>query len=82
LLRGTRPRGASAVSCHDLIAGILTAVLLTRLLRDPTRGALIEIAAAAQLTIAIDAAATPLRDEVRGLCEILGFDPLYLGRSP
>jgi hydrogenase expression/formation protein HypE len=77
LLPGTRPRGASAVSCHDLIAGILTAVLLTPLLRDPTCGVLIETA-----YHAIDAAATPSRDEVRGLCEILGFDPLYLGRSP
>jgi hydrogenase expression/formation protein HypE len=51
-------------------------------LRDPTRGgvasALNEIAAAAGVGIRIDEAAIPLRDEVRGACEILGLDPLYV----
>jgi hydrogenase expression/formation protein HypE len=79
------PIESDCAPLHDLIAGLLTAVPVTRFLRDPTRGGvatvLNEIATAAQLTIEIDEAATPLRDEVRGLCEILGLDPLYLANE-
>ena len=53
-----------------------------RFLRDPTRGGLAtvchEIAAATGLTVRLDEAAIPLRDPVRGVCEMLGYDPLYL----
>ncbi len=49
--------------------------------RDATRGGvatiLNEIARAAQLSVVIDEDAVPVRDEVRGACEILGIDPLY-----
>ncbi|MCX6138251.1 MAG: hydrogenase expression/formation protein HypE [Ignavibacteriales bacterium] len=54
-------------------------------LRDPTRGgiasALNEIAAAAQVGIWIEEEAIPVADEVRGACEILGFDPLYVANE-
>lgn len=56
-----------------------------RCARDATRGglasALNEIAEAAGCTLEIDEEALPLRDEVRGLCEILGLDPLYLANE-
>ena len=51
-----------------------------RAARDLTRGglasALNEIAATAGCGIEIDETALPLRDEVVGMCEILGLDPL------
>jgi hydrogenase expression/formation protein HypE len=51
-------------------------------LRDLTRGGLasvlVEIAEAAGVQIHIDENAIPVREDVRGACEILGFDPLYL----
>ncbi|MBL6749573.1 MAG: hydrogenase expression/formation protein HypE, partial [Nevskia sp.] len=51
-------------------------------LRDPTRGglatALVEIAQAAGLCIRLDQAAIPVSEPVRGACEILGLDPLYV----
>jgi hydrogenase expression/formation protein HypE len=54
-------------------------------LRDLTRGglasALVEIAEASRLAIAIDEAAVPVREDVRGACEILGFDPLYVANE-
>jgi hydrogenase expression/formation protein HypE len=54
-------------------------------LRDLTRGglasALVEIAEAARLGIEIVEAAIPAREEVRGACEILGFDPLYVANE-
>lgn len=54
-------------------------------LRDPTRGgvasALNEIARSAGVGIRLEEAALPLREEVRGACEILGFDPLYVANE-
>lgn len=54
-------------------------------LRDPTRGgvasALNEIAGGAAAGIVIDEAAVPVEEEVRGACEILGFDPLYVANE-
>lgn len=56
-----------------------------RMLRDPTRGGvattLNEIAAQAQVGIRLDETAIPVREEVRGACEILGFDPLYVANE-
>ena len=54
-------------------------------LRDPTRGgvasALNEIAGQAGVGIRIDEQAIPLAEQVRGACEILGFDPLYVANE-
>jgi hydrogenase expression/formation protein HypE len=65
-----------------LVRALLDAVPDTHVLRDPTRGglatALAEIASASRQGIRIDEAAVPVREEVRGACELLGFDPLYV----
>jgi hydrogenase expression/formation protein HypE len=70
---------------HDLVAALLAAAPGTRFIRDPTRGGIAtvlnEIAEAAGVAIEIEEDRTPLRDEVRGLCEILGLDPLYLANE-
>ena len=54
-------------------------------LRDPTRGgvasALNEIASLSGAGIRISEAAIPVREEVRGACEILGLDPLYVANE-
>jgi len=54
----------------------------THVLRDPTRGglatALCEIALSSNVGIRLEEAEIPVRDEVRGACELLGFDPLYV----
>ena len=54
-------------------------------LRDPTRGGLAsasnEIAAGAGLGIRLDEAAIPVDEAVRGACEILGLDPLYVANE-
>ena len=56
-----------------------------RCMRDPTRGgvssALHEIAAAADLGMTLDESAIPVRPEVRGACELLGLDPLYVANE-
>jgi len=54
-------------------------------MRDPTRGglssALNELAAASRVGVELDEAAIPLRPEVRGACELLGLDPLYVANE-
>jgi hydrogenase expression/formation protein HypE len=54
-------------------------------MRDPTRGgvatALNELVAATELGITLFEEAIPLRDEVRGACEILGLDPLHIANE-
>lgn len=53
--------------------------------RDLTRGglggALCELAAAAKLAFQIDEAAVPVEKPVRGACELLGFDPLFVANE-
>ncbi len=64
------------------VRALLEAVPGTHVLRDPTRGglatALCEIALASGVGIRLDEGAIPVREEVRGACELLGFDPLYV----
>jgi hydrogenase expression/formation protein HypE len=64
------------------VRALLDAVPATHVLRDPTRGglatALSEIALASKVGIRLDETAVPVREEVRGACELLGFDPLYV----
>jgi hydrogenase expression/formation protein HypE len=54
-------------------------------LRDPTRGgvasALSEIAEQASVGIHLEEAAIPINEQVKGACEILGFDPLYVANE-
>lgn len=54
-------------------------------LRDLTRGglasALVEIAQTAQRQINIDESMIPVREDVRGACELLGLDPLYVANE-
>jgi hydrogenase expression/formation protein HypE len=63
-------------------ARALTAVPGLRFMRDPTRGGLAtvahEIARATGFGIRLDESAIPVRDPVQSVCELLGFDPLYL----
>jgi hydrogenase expression/formation protein HypE len=54
-------------------------------LRDPTRGglssALNEIASSAGVGIVLEEVSIPIWDEVKGACEILGLDPLYVANE-
>jgi hydrogenase expression/formation protein HypE len=70
---------------HVLVARMLRASSDVHVLRDPTRGGVAgvlgEIATRAGVGIEIEEAAIPVREEVRGACEILGFDPLYVANE-
>ena len=75
-----------SAALHRLVAAVLEAGgEAVHALRDPTRGGVAsatnEIAKAAGAAIRLDERAIPLREEVRGACEILGFDPLYVANE-
>ncbi|MGH7073402.1 MAG: hydrogenase expression/formation protein HypE [Stellaceae bacterium] len=76
---------SDCAALHELIFAVLEAAPQTRFIRDATRGGIAtvlnEIALASQIAIEIAEEATPLHDEVRGVCEILGLDPLYLANE-
>lgn len=70
---------------NHMVADMLAASRDIRVLRDPTRGgvgtALNEIAEKSAVGIRIYEELIPVRDEVAGMCELLGFDPLYLANE-
>ncbi|WP_210528351.1 hydrogenase expression/formation protein HypE [Rubellimicrobium arenae] len=76
---------SDCASLGHLMEAVLTAAPNARAARDATRGglaaALNEMAQAAGVGVEIDEAALPLRPEVKGMCEILGLDPLYLANE-
>lgn len=69
--------------------GLVQAMFATskniHVLRDPTRGgvasALNEIASSSNVGVKIYEERIPLSEEVRGACEILGLDPLYVANE-
>ena len=70
---------------HRLVADMLAASDNLRCLRDPTRGGLSstlnEFAEASGVSIEIEEKKIPVREEVRGACELLGLDPLYVANE-
>ncbi len=72
-------------SLHDLVRTMLAASPQIRCLRDATRGGIAtvlnEFAQSSSCCIRVRETAVPVRGEVRGLCEILGLDPLYLANE-
>jgi len=70
---------------NEMIDLLLKAVPDVHVLRDPTRGGLAstlnEIARSSGMGIYIDENLIPLKEEVKGVCEILGLDPLYIANE-
>jgi hydrogenase expression/formation protein HypE len=69
---------------NGLVGAMLKAGTV-HVLRDPTRGGLAttlnEIALQSQATVVIEENRIPLKPEVRGACEMLGLDPLYVANE-
>ncbi len=68
-----------------LVEAMLAACPDIHCLRDATRGGIAgvlnEFATASGCALHIEETAVPIRDTVRGVCEILGLDPLYLANE-
>jgi hydrogenase expression/formation protein HypE len=76
---------SDSAALHTLVDAMLQASLDVHCLRDPTRGglasALNEIASQAKVGMEIDERLIPVREEVKGACELLGLDPLYVANE-
>jgi hydrogenase expression/formation protein HypE len=70
---------------HTLVGEMLQVTHEIRCMRDPTRGGvsstLNEIAAQSRVGIELEERAILVREEVRGACELLGLDPLYVANE-
>jgi len=70
---------------HALVQAMLETGARLHCLRDPTRGgvatALNEIARRSAVGVVVEESAVPVREPVRGVCELLGLDPLYVANE-
>ncbi|PCJ84712.1 MAG: hydrogenase expression/formation protein HypE [Thiotrichaceae bacterium] len=70
---------------NSLIQSMLEVCPDIHCMRDATRGGIAtvlnEFAQGSNTCIRLDENALPVRNEVRGMCEILGLDPLYLANE-
>ena len=70
---------------NDLVATMLDVCSSIRCMRDPTRGGLAttlnEIASTSNVGMVIEEEKIPVRESVKGICELLGLDPLYLANE-
>ncbi len=76
---------SDSAALHTLVAAMVAEVPSIHCLRDPTRGGLAstlnELADQSGVGMIIEEAAIPVRAEVRGACELLGLDPLYVANE-
>ncbi|MBY0430484.1 MAG: hydrogenase expression/formation protein HypE, partial [Rhodospirillales bacterium] len=76
---------SDSAALHRLVAAMVEAVPAIHCLRDPTRGGLAttlnEMAAQSGVGMMIRESAIPVKEPVRGACELLGLDPLYVANE-
>ena len=76
---------SDSAALHTLVADMLGVSREIRCMRDPTRGgvssALNEIAEQSRVGIELEERTIPVCEEVRGACELLGLDPLYVANE-
>ncbi len=79
------PPRSDCGSLLPAVEALRSAAVPVKAMRDATRGGvaavLHEWSDACGLTLSIDEASIPLSGEVRGLCEILGLDPLFVANE-
>ncbi len=78
-------RKSDCAPLNDLVDKIIPACPGLRMMRDPTRGGLAtvlnEVTSEQSFAIELWEKKIPIREEVISICEILGFDPLYLANE-
>jgi hydrogenase expression/formation protein HypE len=79
------PIESDSAPLNRMVAQILAASPNVHVLRDPTRGGvgttLNEIAESSEVGIVLQESQLPIREAVAGVCELLGFDPLYVANE-
>jgi len=76
---------SDSAALHGLVAEMLRVTCDIRCMRDPTRGGvsstLNEIAQQSGVGIELQESSLPIHEEVKGACELLGLDPLYVANE-
>ncbi len=76
---------SDVTSLNPMIRSLLEAGVEIRFMRDITRGGLAtilaEVAASLKHGVLIDEQVIPVREQVTGLCEVYGFNPLFLANE-
>lgn len=76
---------SDCASLNGLIGNVLAAGCRVKFMRDATRGGiatvLSELAQMKNVGIEIDEHKVPVNENVRGMCELLGFDPFYVANE-
>jgi hydrogenase expression/formation protein HypE len=76
---------SDTASLHRVVTKVLDAGIDVHFLRDPTRGGvsavLHELAEQTGCSMLIEERRIPVAPEVRGACELLGLDPLYVANE-
>lgn len=79
------PIESDSAPLNGVVQALLAAPLPLHCMRDVTRGGLAsilnEIVATTRLEIELEAANLPIQEAVRGACELLGLDPLYIANE-
>ena len=76
---------SDCVPLNDLIGTVLSGSQGIKMMRDPTRGGIAsilnEITSGQAFGIELWEEKIPIKEEVASICEMLGFDPLYLANE-
>jgi len=76
---------SDCASLNKMLAQVLKAECNVKIMRDPTRGglatSLVEICEDFNISMEIDEQLIPIKKEVRGACDLLGFEPIYLANE-
>ncbi|EKN68339.1 hydrogenase expression/formation protein HypE [Schinkia azotoformans] len=76
---------SDCASLNHMIQDVLNVSNHVKMMRDPTRGGLattlVEICEDFQITMEIEERSIPIKNQVHGASDILGFDPLYLANE-
>jgi hydrogenase expression/formation protein HypE len=79
------PLESDVAPLNRMLEGLETLGQEVRFLRDPTRGglasALNELVQEVGLAVELQEGQIPVRPAVRGVCELLGLDPLYVANE-
>ncbi len=83
-LKFSSPIVSDAACLNDLIAGVTNHYDI-HFMRDATRGGLAtvlaELAETRKMGVTVHEEAIPVREEVKGICEVFGYDPLYMANE-
>jgi len=79
------PIESDCAPLNEMIQKLINSGANIKFMRDPTRGGLAttlnEIVNMEKYGILVDEKNIPIKDDVRALCEILGYDPLYIANE-